>query len=112
MQYNTKVGSECALNTPATCGDQPTDPWLLNTFRHQPLPAFPPSAFQPVVLSSAWFINPPTSGILRFDYASTSTADYYQVSLPEKRFQVILVYLLLVPYLLSTQSNKLLDTLE
>lgn len=43
---------------------------------------------QPVVLTSAWFINPPTSGILRFDYVITSTPDHHQVSLPEKRFQV------------------------
>eukprot|EP00752_Nemacystus_decipiens_P009587 g8565.t2 len=48
---------------------------------------------EPIVLTSAWFIDPPPSGILRFDYASTSTPDHHQVSLPEKRFQRVLARL-------------------
>ncbi|CAM9323480.1 unnamed protein product [Ectocarpus fasciculatus] len=45
---------------------------------------------EPVVLTSAWFIKPPSSGMLRFDYVSTSRPDYHQVPLTERRFQRML----------------------
>ncbi|CAN0594179.1 unnamed protein product, partial [Ectocarpus sp. 12 AP-2014] len=41
---------------------------------------------EPVVLTSAWFIKLPSSGMLRFDYVATSRPDHHQIPLTQRRF--------------------------
>ncbi|CAM9363404.1 unnamed protein product [Pylaiella littoralis] len=66
-----------------------------------------------VVLTTAWFINLPNSGILRFDYVSTSSPDYHQVPLPGRRFQRILDRLgMSTPITSSTPTDETVVTTQ
>ncbi|CAM9152488.1 unnamed protein product, partial [Hapterophycus canaliculatus] len=63
-----------------------------NTSQHGNWQNFRNAEYQdePVILTSAWFINLPNSGILRFDYVSTSSPDHHLAPLAMHRFQRML----------------------